>query len=66
MNKDLMRQAGFGKAVDAMEAGLCPSCGRKIHTKDFRDALSKREYKISGLCQTCQDTVFGKGVVSLE
>jgi hypothetical protein len=26
---------------------------------EFRDALSKREYEISGICQTCQDSVFG-------
>src|SRR5207245_1156884 len=26
----------------------------------FRDELSRREYTISGLCQDCQDTAFGK------
>lgn len=26
---------------------------------EFRDELSRREYRISGLCQNCQDTVFG-------
>lgn len=25
----------------------------------FSDALSRREYEISGLCQHCQDSVFG-------
>jgi hypothetical protein len=25
----------------------------------FRDALSWKEYEISGLCQCCQDCVFG-------
>jgi hypothetical protein len=25
----------------------------------FRDELSRREYTISGLCQRCQDVVFG-------
>lgn len=25
----------------------------------FRDDLSKREYTISGLCQKCQDRIFG-------
>jgi hypothetical protein len=25
----------------------------------FRDELSKREYTISGMCQRCQDEVFG-------
>ncbi len=26
---------------------------------DFRDGTSKREYSISGMCQTCQDKIFG-------
>ena len=26
---------------------------------NFKDALSAKEYTISGLCQTCQDEVFG-------
>ena len=26
---------------------------------EFRDALSKKEYGISGLCQKCQDSIFG-------
>ena len=25
----------------------------------FRDALSRKEYTISGLCQECQDDIFG-------
>ena len=32
-------------------------CGNPID--GFRDKLSQREYSISGLCQRCQDTVFG-------
>lgn len=32
-------------------------CGQLITS--FRDELSKREYKISGLCQKCQDKIFG-------
>jgi hypothetical protein len=27
--------------------------------KEFTNELSKREYTISGMCQTCQDKVFG-------
>ena len=27
----------------------------------FRDELSRKEYKISALCQHCQDEMFGKG-----
>lgn len=26
---------------------------------DFTDELSAREYRISGLCQSCQDGIFG-------
>jgi hypothetical protein len=25
----------------------------------FRDRISQKEYTISGMCQTCQDSVFG-------
>ena len=58
MNKDIMRAAGFGKAVERFERGLCAMCGAKIN--DFRDALSEKEYSISGMCQKCQDSIFGK------
>jgi len=34
-------------------------CGKEA--KEFKDALSSREYRISGLCQTCQDSVFEGG-----
>ena len=27
---------------------------------EFRNAISVQEYRISGLCQNCQDEVFGK------
>ena len=26
----------------------------------FRNSLSEQEYRISGLCQKCQDEIFGK------
>lgn len=29
------------------------------HDMNFRDDLSVREYRISGMCQSCQDGVFG-------
>jgi hypothetical protein len=34
-------------------------CGKIVAPDSFRDELSKREYSISGLCQTCQDEIFG-------
>lgn len=33
-------------------------CGQPI-TEKFEDAASEKEYRISGLCQTCQNEVFG-------
>lgn len=44
-------------AAEAIKKDICPVCGRPIG--QFRDELSKREYRISGLCQACQDEVFG-------
>jgi hypothetical protein len=49
-----------GKAK-LIEAGQCPFCGEVIEgPEDFRDELSRREYSISGICQACQDRIFGK------
>lgn len=43
----------------AIAAHQCPMCRNLI--EGFRDALSEREYEISGLCQNCQDEIFGGG-----
>ena len=59
MNIDIMRAAGFGKEMDAVETGICPTCKKDIDRKGFKDARSLREYFISGLCQACQDEVWG-------
>jgi hypothetical protein len=44
----------------------CPMCGRgpsnALHTASnfmFRDGRSSIEYRVSALCQDCQDDVFG-------
>ena len=61
MNKDIMRQTGFGKEVDTVDHGFCPFCKKPVVMADFTDELSVKEYKISGLCQKCQDETFGEG-----
>lgn len=58
MNKQIMKSAGFGKAVEDVANGLCPFCQSKINSKEFRDDLSLKEFHISGLCQNCQDKTF--------
>jgi|TARA_A200000159_G_scaffold22589_1_gene19505 hypothetical protein len=37
----------------------CVSCGAEVAEEGFRDDVSLREFHISGLCQVCQDKVFG-------
>jgi hypothetical protein len=37
----------------------CPICGTLVNAgKDLKDPLSVAEWKISGLCQACQDATF--------
>lgn len=36
--------------------GFCPACGDEVI--GFRDQLSFAEYRVSGMCQDCQDHVF--------
>jgi len=48
----------FGRTT-AITNDLCVSCARDASS--FRDDLSRREYTMSGLCQLCQDEVFGAG-----
>ncbi len=37
--------------------GMCMTC--EGQASFFRDAVSEDEYRISGMCQDCQDSVFG-------
>ncbi len=58
--KKLLTSVGFDKEVKNVELGNCPFCGLAVKENEFRDELSKREFKISGICQTCQDDFFGR------
>ena len=61
MNKKIMEAAGFGEEVKQVESGKCPFCSEVVDLNGFRDVVSRKEHLISGLCQSCQDEVFGKG-----
>jgi hypothetical protein len=50
--------AMFPGLKEALKAGKCPCCSKPI--LGFKDALSAREYEISGMCQDCQDDVFNE------
>ena len=38
----------------------CPICKMSITFEDFRDKHSVSEYKLSGICQWCQDDIFSE------
>jgi len=47
----------FFAAMKLINEGRCPLCKCKVG--EFRDELSYREYRVGGLCQKCQDKIFG-------
>lgn len=60
MNKEIMKAAGLSKEVELVEQGQCPTCQKPIDATTFRNDISLREFRISGMCQSCQDDFFGK------
>lgn len=44
--------------VQTIQADQCTTCDRPIG--EFTDDLSLKEYKISGMCQRCQDEFFNQ------
>lgn len=57
--KSILQAIGLTGEVKRIEAGKCPTCGNEIDPDDFNDDLSRKEWRISGMCQKCQDGVFG-------
>lgn len=47
----------YGSSIVFVEK--CPFCGCDTTNMKFRDKLSEKEFRISGLCQKCQDETFG-------
>jgi len=47
--------------VQTIAGGDCISCdeARDLKATSFRDDISRKEYSISGMCQSCQDDLFG-------
>ena len=65
MPKQLAAQMKIGKsgetAGDLREQGRCPFCSLHVKLGDFDGPLSVKEFRISGLCQSCQDDIFTEG-----
>lgn len=54
-----MKDQSEKKCVSKDIVNVCWYCGEIVNDNSFRDNLSKKEFQISGLCQKCQDIVFG-------
>lgn len=59
MNKEIIRKFFGNDIINQIENSICPICKEKININDFRTNLDIKEYTISGLCQKCQDRIFG-------
>ena len=60
MNKQIMCDLGFKNQVELVEQKKCPFCHTQLKgvREEFKNEISFKEYKISGLCQKCQDEMF--------
>ena len=51
---DNFSKKAFGKTQKEAESeAVCMFCGKKV--AGFKDELSRKEYRVSGMCQSCQD-----------
>lgn len=51
-------QSEFGRGrKESIEQDICVTCGKEA--TEFKDNLSRKEFSISGMCQICQDGIFG-------
>lgn len=55
MNKDIIEKL-FPDALRRIEQGRCPICAEPVKLEDFKDELSLKEFRISGMCQSCDKT----------
>jgi len=57
IEKVLTRISGMSRQ-EAMDNCICPTCRKPL--TGFRNRISEKEFRISGMCQKCQDSVFGE------
>jgi hypothetical protein len=64
---DRIAIANFGRSItESLKKKICVMCASSVYDAEedkwhFRDNLSLVEYQISGICQACQDPIFGLG-----
>ena len=57
MNKVIIQKL-FPDMLKLIEKNKCPICSDTIRADEFTDTLSVKEFRISGMCQKCQDNIF--------
>ena len=57
MNRDIMLALGMDVEIARIDAGKCPMCNEVVG--EFKNDLSRREFEISFMCQSCQDDFYG-------
>jgi hypothetical protein len=55
----LLKAFGFRREVALVKACRCPLCSDIVDKTEFRNKAFVKEFESSGLCQGCQDSVFG-------
>ena len=61
MEKTIKEILGFDRQKTIQENRCAPppyGCEQVVKEEDFVDEISRKEFGISGLCQTCQNKVF--------
>lgn len=56
MNSAIKAMTGID-VNNSIETKVCATCGKPV--TEFRDPLSEKEFGISGMCQKCQDSIWG-------
>jgi len=57
--KSFLKSLRLRRKVRMVEECTCPLCAEKVDKNEFRNEVFIKEFESSGLCQGCQDTVFG-------
>jgi hypothetical protein len=57
---DLLEKLSLNQTVENIKLSKCATCGKNMKGQSFRNRASLKEFRISGMCQECQDDFFGK------
>lgn len=59
MNKETLRNLGYGSVIDLIEDGICPFCLQQVDPEKIESEEAKAEFALTGMCENCFNS-FGK------